>query len=140
MPHRPTATQRKNEKLLRPPLLPPPPAPLSSQCPRLARGIVTLAASNGGRNYFRWREAGRILKPGGIIHLKTDNDMLFAYTLDVIREGGHEILFSTPDLYHNPDHEEVADVVAVQTHYEKMWLEQGLTIKYLRFRLNEIAQ
>jgi tRNA (guanine-N7-)-methyltransferase len=79
----------------------------------------------------------QVLKPGGIIHLKTDNDMFYEYTLDVIRESGHELLYNNPDLYATPDDPEVKDVIDVQTHYEKIWLEQGLTIKYLRFRLNE---
>ena len=80
-----------------------------------------------------------ILKPAGIIHLKTDNDVFFEYTLKVIEESGYELLFSTADLYSRPDDEEVKDVIAVKTHYEKMWLEQGLKIKYLRFRISSIA-
>ncbi len=79
----------------------------------------------------------KILKPGGIIHLKTDNDMFYDYTLDVINENGHTLLYNTNNLYLHPDEPEVKDVVDVQTHYEKIWLEQGLTIKYLRFRLKE---
>jgi tRNA (guanine-N7-)-methyltransferase len=77
----------------------------------------------------------KILKPGGIIHLKTDNDFLFKYTLDIIREFGHNLLYATEDLYANADHFLVKDVIPVQTHYEKMWLEKGLKIKYLRFQL-----
>ncbi|MEI6059766.1 MAG: tRNA (guanosine(46)-N7)-methyltransferase TrmB [Bacteroidota bacterium] len=80
----------------------------------------------------------QILKPDGIIHLKTDNDMLYHYTLDVIKEGNHELLFNTGDLYAIATDPEVKDVVDVQTHYEKIWLAQELTIKYLRFRLNEL--
>ena len=79
----------------------------------------------------------QVLKPGGIIHLKTDNDMFYEYTLEVIREYGHTLLYNNPDLYATPDDPEVKDVIDVQTHYEKIWLEQGLTIKYLRFRLSE---
>lgn len=75
------------------------------------------------------------LAPGGIIHLKTDNEMLYNYTLDVIREGNHQLLFATSDLYENLENPEVADVVSVSTHYEKIWLEKGLSIKYLRFNL-----
>ncbi len=77
----------------------------------------------------------KILKPGGIIHLKTDNDMFFEYTLEVIREEGHTLLYANSDLYANPGDAEVKDVIDVQTHYEKIWLEQGFTIKYLRFSL-----
>jgi tRNA (guanine-N7-)-methyltransferase len=76
-----------------------------------------------------------VLKPGGIIHLKTDNDMLFNYTLEVIKEGSHQLIYTNPDLYATPDDPEVKDVIDVQTHYEKIWLEQGLTIKYLKFQL-----
>ena len=79
----------------------------------------------------------QILKPGGIIHLKTDSVLLYAYTLDVISEGGHELLYNNSDLYANPGDPEVKDVIDVQTHYEKIWLAQGFTIKYLRFRLKE---
>ena len=63
--------------------------------------------------------------------------MFYEYTLEVIREYGHTLLYNNPDLYASPDDPEVKDVIDVQTHYEKIWLEQGLTIKYLRFRLNE---
>jgi len=79
----------------------------------------------------------KLLKPGGIIHLKTDSDLFYAYTLDVIQQQGLEILYNNNDLYSNPGDPEVKDVIDVQTHYEKMWLAQGLTIKYLRFRLKE---
>ena len=79
----------------------------------------------------------KLLKPGGLIHLKTDNDMFYNYTLDVINEHDHKLLYANSDLYANPDDSEVKDVIDVQTHYEKIWLSQGLTIKYLKFRLNE---
>jgi tRNA (guanine-N7-)-methyltransferase len=76
------------------------------------------------------------LKPGGMIHLKTDNQEFYEYTLEVIRTDGHRLLYSNPDLYDQAGDPEVADVIPVQTHYEKIWLEQGLKIKYLRFCLN----
>jgi len=79
----------------------------------------------------------KLLKPGGIIHLKTDSELFYAYTLEVIRESGYKILYNNSNLYSDPSDPEVKDVVDVQTHYEKIWLAQGLTIKYLRFRLNE---
>jgi tRNA (guanine-N7-)-methyltransferase len=79
----------------------------------------------------------QVLKAGGIIHLKTDSDMFYNYTLDVIKEGKHPLLYNNGNLYANPDDPEVKDVIDVQTHYEKIWLEQGSTIKYLRFKLSE---
>jgi tRNA (guanine-N7-)-methyltransferase len=74
------------------------------------------------------------LKPDSIIHLKTDNADLFNFTLEVIDQEGHELLFHTFDLY-NSNIED--DVMLTQTHYEKLFLEQGIPIKYLRFRLKK---
>jgi len=76
------------------------------------------------------------LNPAGVIHLKTDNQEFFEYTLEVIRTEGHHLLYANNDLYQHKEDPEIADVLPVQTHYEKIWLEQGLSIKYLRFRLN----
>jgi tRNA (guanine-N7-)-methyltransferase len=74
----------------------------------------------------------KILEPGSIIHLKTDNTQLFEYTLETIASQKHELLFHTFDLYGlNLDD----DASSVQTFYEKMFLEQQIRIKYLRFRI-----
>ena len=74
------------------------------------------------------------LKPGGIIHVKTDNIIFFENTLDVIQEGGHELLFKTYDVYDEGIDNEITQI---QTFYEKIWLANGTKIKYLKFRLNE---
>lgn len=73
-----------------------------------------------------------ITKPGSIIHLKTDNSGLFEYTLETITQQGHELLFHSFDLYGLNLND---DASGVQTFYEKMFLDQGISIKYLRFRL-----
>ncbi len=72
----------------------------------------------------------KILKPEGKIHLKTDNDTLYDYTLKVAREHNFKIIFSSPDVY---GEKTGGPVGGVQTYYEKMWLEQGLPIKYICF-------
>ena len=77
----------------------------------------------------------KIMKPDGIIHLKTDSDLFYEYTLEVIKEDGHELLYSNADLYSNPDDPRIKDVIAVQTFYEKMWLAEGFKIKYLEYKL-----
>jgi tRNA (guanine-N7-)-methyltransferase len=74
----------------------------------------------------------KILSENGIIHLKTDNFDFYSYTLDVIREHNHKLLFSTQDLYQTGSQEEV---MAIQTYYEKIWLEMGKKICYLKFRI-----
>ncbi len=79
------------------------------------------------------RRYANILKPEGVIHLKTDNTDFFDYSLETIKEGNHELLISTYDLYSEMPEAEVAEI---QTFYENMWLSQGLKIKYLQYRLH----
>ena len=75
-----------------------------------------------------------VLKKNGLIHLKTDNDAFYDYTMEVIKDSNHELLYCTRDLYaENP----TSEVAAIQTFYESMWLKQGLKIKYLEYRLND---
>jgi len=74
-----------------------------------------------------------ILLYGGIIHLKTDDPFFYSYTLDVIREFSHPLLWATDDLYNSGANDEV---VAIQTYYENRWLEMGKKICYLKFQLN----
>jgi tRNA (guanine-N7-)-methyltransferase len=73
-----------------------------------------------------------ILKPNGLIHLKTDSSSLYHYTLDVIHQQQLPLLFSSPDIYQSG-----FDGMAtrISTYYEQIWLKQGLTIKYLQYTL-----
>lgn len=73
-----------------------------------------------------------ILSSEGIIHLKTDNTGLFDYTVDVIKENGHQLLYLTKNLY-NSDYYD--DKISIITFYEKLFLEQNISIKYLKFKL-----
>ncbi len=75
----------------------------------------------------------KLLKPGGWLRLKTDNDFLFAYSLEVLGSypGVSELVY-THDLYHSPYFEEH---FGIKTRYEKKFTEEGLTIKYLKCRL-----
>lgn len=77
-----------------------------------------------------------ILKKDHIIHLKTDNIQFFEYTLEVIKTEGHELLFSTHDLYGDGIKE---DVVEIQTFYEKMFLKKEMKINYIKFKLNSVS-
>lgn len=73
-----------------------------------------------------------ILISGGIIHLKTDNVPLFDYTLEVIKENNYHLIFETHDLYANPPED---NLLGIKTFYEKMFLDEGLAICYLKFQL-----
>lgn len=74
-----------------------------------------------------------ILKPGGWIHFKTDNEQLFLYTLEVLQQQPdvYEVVH-TNNLYQSPL---LAEHYGIQTKYETKFISQGLTIKYIRFRL-----
>ncbi|MBQ3439260.1 MAG: tRNA (guanosine(46)-N7)-methyltransferase TrmB [Bacteroidales bacterium] len=87
----------------------------------------------------------RFLRPGGIVHLKTDSRFLYEYTQSVIRANDLEVLAFGTDIYHSipvipseakeslPDLDAVFEV---QTFYEQMFLKMGLPITYLAFRLD----
>lgn len=74
-----------------------------------------------------------LLQPDGLIHLKTDNQYLYTYTLRIIREGSHNLIFETPDLYMDSCKEEAKDF---QTFYEHIFLKENTKIKYIKFSLN----
>ncbi len=76
----------------------------------------------------------KILTKDGIIHLKTDSDLLYDFTCEMIENEKHTPLFSTNDLYATTQQMEVKNI---RTFYEQRWLNEGLTIKYIAFRLNE---
>ncbi len=71
----------------------------------------------------------RVLKPDGLFSFKTDNDVLFEYTLEVLPESGFEIIYSTFDL-HSSDRAGTNIV----TEYESNFVSQGIKIKMLEAR------
>lgn len=75
----------------------------------------------------------RILEPGGIINLKTDSPFLYTYTRELVRLNGLPVEVDTDDLYASGMAD---DILEIRTFYEQQWLARGLTIKYLRWRLD----
>lgn len=76
------------------------------------------------------------LVDGGLIHLKTDSNFLFTYTLAMVDNNQLPIVQSTEDLYHTTDMDEATkQILSIQTYYESMWIARGLNIKYLKFKL-----
>lgn len=73
-----------------------------------------------------------ILKKDGLIHLKTDSDLLYNFTKEMLAEFPSESIKDYGDVYALNKNEELH---GIQTYYEKMHLRNGLTIKYLCFRL-----
>lgn len=81
----------------------------------------------------------QILKPGGIVHLKTDSDILFESTEEEIKAHGYECLELTWDLYgelpENLD-EKTKEIFHIKTHYEQLFTAKGSVIKYCKFKIN----
>ncbi|MDD5569787.1 MAG: tRNA (guanosine(46)-N7)-methyltransferase TrmB [Bacteroidales bacterium] len=73
-----------------------------------------------------------IISGNCIINLKTDNFVLYNYTLEIINNEKHKLLFATADLY-GSDNESQAK--SIQTYYEKIHLKNNLKICYIRFSL-----
>jgi tRNA (guanine-N7-)-methyltransferase len=84
----------------------------------------------------RYRE---ILKKDGLIHMKTDSDILFEYTQEQITEHQYQCLYTTRDLYQdiseNTD-EESLNIFNIKTHYEKLFSSRGSVIKYCKFKID----
>jgi tRNA (guanine-N7-)-methyltransferase len=73
------------------------------------------------------------LKDKGIIHLKTDNKELYEFTGKVLSYNSLETIRSLNDLYA----EKIDSILSIRTHYEKIFLDEGLKINYLSFRLDK---
>lgn len=73
------------------------------------------------------------LKDKGIIHLKTDSKELYEFTNKVLSYNNQGIIISTNDLYA----EKADTILSIRTHYEKIFLDAGLKINYLSFRLEK---
>ena len=75
-----------------------------------------------------------ILKPGGIMHLKTDSEFMHGYTLGLLHAAGHEVLYANHDVYRQGGSPE--EVTSIQTHYESIYLQEDKPITYIRFKIN----
>ena len=74
-----------------------------------------------------------ILKPDGVIHLKTDSEFMHGYTLGLLHGLREEIEYAHHNVYGSEGSPEA--VTAIQTFYESGYLEEGKKITYVRFRL-----
>lgn len=77
-----------------------------------------------------------ILKPDGIIHLKTDSEFLHGYTLGFLQGAGHEIITAHHDIYGAPEYDPGTELLReIKTYYEELFSAKGKTITYIKFRL-----
>ena len=75
----------------------------------------------------------KILKPDGVVNLKTDSEFMHGYTLGLLHGAGHEVLYANHNVYKQEGSPE--EVTAIQTFYESQYLEQNKPITYIRFKI-----
>ncbi|HPI74791.1 MAG TPA: tRNA (guanosine(46)-N7)-methyltransferase TrmB [bacterium] len=79
----------------------------------------------------------KILKPGGRIHLKTDNEGLFRYTQTAVVQQGGVIHQAFVDLDAHPTAD---DRLFLPTRYEQTFRKKGAIIRYLCFSVPPFDQ
>lgn len=74
-----------------------------------------------------------VLKPDGVVNLKTDSEFMHGYTLGLLHGAGHEVLYANHDIYRQEGSPE--EVTSIQTYYESQYLEKNKAITYIRFKI-----
>ena len=73
----------------------------------------------------------KILKPKGVVHLKTDSEYMHGYTLGLLQGLGLKIEYAHHDVYWITNAPK--EVTEIQTYYESQYLAIRKKITYLRF-------
>ncbi|MCK0179645.1 tRNA (guanosine(46)-N7)-methyltransferase TrmB [Flavobacteriaceae bacterium S0862] len=74
-----------------------------------------------------------ILKPEGVVNLKTDSEFMHGYTLGLLHGEGHDVIYANNNVYKQEGSPE--EVTSIQTFYEGQYLEQNKPITYIRFKI-----
>lgn len=74
----------------------------------------------------------QFLKPGGLIHLKTDSPVLYQFTKQVIAFYELQVHKDIDNLYNQP---EITEELKIKTHYEGLDIAGSNRIHYLCFSL-----
>ncbi len=82
------------------------------------------------RNYLT--EYKKVIKDGGFIKIKTDNDDLFTFGIEEAKAVGMEIAEITEDL-----HASKYMVGNIKTEYEEKFTKKGIKINYLKINITK---
>ena len=80
--------------------------------------------------YLRFYQS--VLKPGGLIHLKTDSPSLYNFTREVIRLYNLRLEVDVDDIHRDV---QLDEELKIKTHYESLDIAGSQKIHYLRFSL-----
>ena len=76
----------------------------------------------------------KILKPKGVVHLKTDSEYMHGYTLGLLQGLDLKIEYAHHDVYGTTNAPK--EVTEIQTYYESQYLAIRKKITYLRFNFS----
>jgi tRNA (guanine-N7-)-methyltransferase len=76
----------------------------------------------------------KVLKPEGVVHLKTDSEFMHGYTLGLLHGLNKEVLYANHNVYKLEG--SPPEVTDIQTFYESQYLEHDKAITYIRFKIN----
>ena len=74
------------------------------------------------------------LKDNGIVNLKTDNDLLYEYTLAIIDFNKLELEYKSNNVHSTDTNNKL---LQIKTHYEKLFIKENKNINYIRFKLSK---
>jgi tRNA (guanine-N7-)-methyltransferase len=75
----------------------------------------------------------KILTTNGVVHLKTDSQMLHEYAKAVLAKNGLTYTIANNDIHANGASK--GSVLEIQTAYEKIFVDRGYPITYMQFTL-----
>jgi tRNA (guanine-N7-)-methyltransferase len=82
----------------------------------------------------------QFLKPGGIVHLKTDSPNLYLFTKTVIELYGLTLLTATDDVYGTAfmQSDKWDERYAIKTYYEGLNIASSNRIHYIQFKIDKV--
>lgn len=81
----------------------------------------------------------QFLKKEGIVHLKTDSDFFYEFSVEQTKLFNFQVLESTADLYNKKIEDfdkDTQEILSIKTHYEGIFTEKGHKIHYLKFKIH----
>ena len=72
----------------------------------------------------------KVLNENGIVHLKTDDDMLYEFTMEIMEQEKLPVVYYDNDIYAKPLYH---NDLEIKTYYEAKHLKNEKTIKYVKF-------
>ena len=89
-------------------------------------------------SHFIEKRYRNILKPGSLIHVKSDSPLVYALSKESYEEANYQINYDSADVYGELIHrvpDDLKELLNVKTFYEQMWLEEGRKIHYLQIQI-----